>query len=164
MPSQWIAAPIGVPAPPPPPPPVSKVIRLSADALFVFDRCDIANILPGGRAQIRDIAAQLRAMQFGRIEVRGYTDRLGSASYNMGLSQGRAETVRALLVEGGIPADLIDARGLGEQDPITQCPAHLPRDRLIACLQPDRRVEIVAFAQTDTASVPARATNAMDGQ
>lgn len=163
MQSQWIATPIGAPAPPPPLS-VARVIRLSADALFVFDRCDIANILPGGHAQIRDIAAQLRAMQFGRIEVRGYTDRLGSASYNMSLSQGRADTVKALLVEQGLPAEMIDARGLGKQDPLTQCPAHLRRDRLIACLQPDRRVEIVAFAQTDAASAPQPELNAMYGQ
>ncbi|WP_396330245.1 OmpA family protein [Burkholderia anthina] len=133
----------------PPAPPVAQVMRVSADALFAFDRGDLADILPGGRADIRDIAAKLSASRFARIEVRGYTDRLGSASYNLQLSQRRANAVKALLVQHGIPADRIDARGLGEQDPITHCSDNQSHDGLVACLQPDRRVEIVTFARTD---------------
>jgi OmpA-OmpF porin, OOP family len=133
----------------PPAPPVAQVMRLSADALFAFDRGDLADILPGGRADIRDIAARLAATRFGRIEVRGYTDRLGAPAYNLQLSQRRANAVKALLVQNGIPADRIDARGLGQQDPITQCSDSQPRNSLVACLQPDRRVEIVTFARTN---------------
>lgn len=133
----------------PPAAPVAQVMRLSADALFAFDRGDLADILPGGRADIREIAAKLSATRFGRIEVRGYTDRLGSPAYNLQLSQRRANAVKALLVQQGIPADRVDARGLGEQDPITHCADNASHDRLVACLQPDRRVEIVTFARAD---------------
>lgn len=140
-------------APPPPPivsaAPVAQVMRLSADALFAFDHGDLADMLPGGRADIRDIAAKLSESRFGRIEVRGYTDRLGASAYNLQLSQRRADAVKALLVQHGIPADRIDARGLGEQDPITHCSDNQSHDGLVACLQPDRRVEIVTFARTD---------------
>jgi OOP family OmpA-OmpF porin len=123
-------------------------MRLSADALFPFDRGDGADVLPGGRADIREIAARLTATRFRRIEVRGYTDRLGSSSYNQQLSQRRADAIKALLVQQGIPAERIDARGFGMQDPITHCADHQPRERLVACLQPDRRVEIVTYART----------------
>ncbi|CAB3763527.1 MULTISPECIES: OmpA family protein [Burkholderia] len=143
-----------VAAPAPPVAPVAQVMRLSADALFAFDRGDLADILPGGRADIREIAAKLDATRIGRIEVRGYTDRLGASAYNKQLSQRRADAVKALLVEQGIPADRIDARGLGEQDPITQCTDNQSHDRLVACLQPDRRVEIVTFAHTDDRYAP----------
>jgi OmpA-OmpF porin, OOP family len=143
---QWIDAPRGRPLPPPPAP-VANVMRLSADALFPFDRSNVADILPGGRAQIRTIAAKLRAMPFGRMEVRGYTDRLGSSTYNLGLSQQRADAVKTLLVQQGVPADRIVARGMGPQDPITQCTNNQPRNQLVACLQPDRRVDIVTFAR-----------------
>ena len=146
-------------APPPPPVPaaqVSQVVRLSADALFAFDRGDLADIQPGGRADIRTIAAKLNASRFGHIEVRGYTDRLGSSAYNLQLSQRRADAVKALLVQQGIPADRINARGLGEQDPITQCSDNQSHDGLVACLQPDRRVEIVTFARTDDRYAPPR--------
>jgi OOP family OmpA-OmpF porin len=124
--------------------------------LFAFDRGDLADIQPGGRADIRTIAAKLGQSRFGHIEVRGYTDRLGSSAYNLQLSQRRADAVKALLVQQGIPADRINARGLGEQDPITQCSDYQPHDRLVACLQPDRRVEIVTFARTDDRYVPPR--------
>ena len=149
VPGHWVAVARGAAVTPPPAAaPVAQVIRLSADALFPFDRGSVADVLPGGRADIREIAAKLNAVRFRRIEVRGYTDRLGSASYNLQLSQRRAEAVKALLVQAGIPAGRIDARGLGMQDPITHCSDNQPHDRLVACLQPDRRVEIVTYGRT----------------
>lgn len=146
----WVAVARGAPVQPEmPAAPVTQVMRLSADALFPFDRGSVADVLPAGRADIREIAARLSATRFRRIEVRGYTDRLGSASYNLQLSQRRADAVKELLVEQGLPADRIDARGFGEQDPITHCSDNQPRESLVACLQPDRRVEIVTHARTD---------------
>ncbi len=144
--SQWIRPVRSAPLPPPPAP-VSNVMKLSTDALFPFDRGDVSDILPGGRSQIRRITGQLRTMRIGRMEVRGYTDRLGSSTYNLDLSQRRADAVKALLVQQGIPANRIDARGLGEKDSVTQCSDRQPHDSLVACLQPDRRVEIVTFAR-----------------
>lgn len=154
VPGHWIEVARGAPVPPPPPEPVAQVMRLSADALFPFDRGDVADVLPGGRADIREIAAKLNAKRFGHIEVRGYTDRLGAASYNLALSQRRAEAVKALLVEQGIPADRIDARGFGMQDPVSHCADNQPRESLVACLQPDRRVEIVTYARNDRRYAP----------
>jgi len=148
----WIAVAGGAPVAPPPAP-VSTVMRLSTDALFPFDRGDVSDILPGGRADIREIAARLSNTHFRRIEVRGYTDRLGSPAYNLQLSQRRADAVKALLVQQGLPADRIDARGLGEQDPITQCSDGQSHASLVSCLQPDRRVEIVTFARAPERSL-----------
>jgi len=157
---QWIRAQRNVLLSPPPAP-VSNVMRLSTDALFPFDRVDVSDILPGGRAQIRRIAEKLRTMRIGHLEVRGYTDRLGSSTYNLGLSQRRADAVKALLVQQGVPAERINARGLGQEDPVAQCSNSQPHDRLVACLQPDRRVEIVTFARTDDRRLQPVATNAM---
>ncbi|WP_052408825.1 OmpA family protein [Paraburkholderia acidipaludis] len=154
VPGHWVVVARGAAEPPTPPAPVAQVLRLSADALFAFDRGSLADILPGGRAEIRDVAAKLSATRFGHIEVRGYTDRLGSSAYNLELSQRRADAVKALLVQQGIPAGRIDARGLGAQDPITHCSDNQSRDSLISCLQPDRRVEIVTFARTGERYAP----------
>jgi OOP family OmpA-OmpF porin len=129
------------PQPPPPPP---RVMRLSADALFPFDRGSVSDIRPRGLSDIAQIAAQLRAQPFGHVEVRGYTDRLGSDAYNSNLSQRRADAVKAVLVQQGVPAQRIRAEGLGSQDPIVQC-SDPNRDALIRCLQPNRRVEIVTY-------------------
>ncbi|RQH04389.1 OmpA family protein [Paraburkholderia dinghuensis] len=149
VPGHWIVVARGA-AVPPPPPLIAEVMRLSADALFAFDRASLADVLPGGHAEIRNVAANLNRIDFGRVEVRGYTDRIGSVAHNMRLSQRRADAVKSLLVEQGIPAERIDARGFGMQDPITtHCSDSLPREQLIACLQPDRRVEIVTFGHGD---------------
>ncbi|QAU25419.1 hypothetical protein EO087_06995 [Dyella sp. M7H15-1] len=134
--------PFVVVSPQPPPPP--RVERLSADTLFPFDHGSVSDIRPRGLADITQIAAQLRAQSFGHVEVRGYTDRLGTYAYNIDLSQRRADAVKAVLVQQGVPAAKIRAEGLGNQDPIVQC-SNPNRDALIRCLQPNRRVEIVTY-------------------
>lgn len=128
------------------PPRVAQVIRLSADALFHFDRGGVDDLLPGGPDAIAQAAARLRGQAYGHIEVRGYTDRLGSASHNAALSRERAETVRAMLARDGVPASDIAAVGMGARDPVSQCGNGQSHDALVHCLQPDRRVEIVAYA------------------
>ncbi|MDP3224246.1 MAG: OmpA family protein, partial [Rubrivivax sp.] len=74
------------------------------------------------------------------------TDRLGSAAYNERLSVERAEAVKAHLVSaGGLDSSKINVVGRGESTPVTQardCPGQRATPKLIACLQPDRRVEV----------------------
>ena len=130
--------------PPPPAPPPPRVERLSADALFPFDKGNVNDIRRQGLADIAQIAARLRANPFGHVEVRGYTDRLGTDAYNLDLSQRRADAVKAELIAQGLPAGKIRAEGLGSEDPIVQC-SNRNRQSLILCLQPNRRVEIVTY-------------------
>ena len=140
-----------MPAPPPPPPqpvpvtppPVSRKLTLSADSLFGFDQ---AIVLPAGRQQLDQLAADLRGLSYDVITVTGHTDRIGSHAYNMKLSTRRAEAVSAYLVSsGGVPAGKIAAKGINGARPVTQagdCPGKKVSKALVACLQPDRRVEI----------------------
>lgn len=118
--------------------------ELSADALFAFDRAGEGDILPGGREAVADIAAKLKASQATLVQVIGHTDEMGSEDYNQGLSQRRALTVRKLLIDGGVPASTVSALGAGESQPVKQCDAGQPSAARKACLQPNRRVEIVA--------------------
>ena len=67
---------------------------------------------------------------------------MGSDSYNLALSQQRADTVRQYLIAQGIAAGLIQAHGAGKQQPVKECAHTGSREALIACLQPNRRVEI----------------------
>jgi OOP family OmpA-OmpF porin len=63
----------------------------------------------------------------------------------MKLSTRRAEAVKAYLESAGIPAGKIAARGTDGSDPVTkpgQCKGKKATPKLIACLQPDRRVEV----------------------
>ena len=135
--------------PPPPqpaavtPPPAPRKVTFSADSLFGFDK---ATVTPAGKQALDKFAADLRGVDFDVITVTGHTDRLGPHAHNMELSARRAEAVKAYLVEtAGIPAGKIAARGTDGSDPVTkpgECIGEKATRQLIACLQPDRRVEV----------------------
>lgn len=118
-------------------------VSLSADSLFGFDS---AVVNARGRTALDALAADLRGVQYDAIQVTGHTDRLGSPAYNEALSSRRANAVTAYLVQsGGIARERVSASGAGETRPVTQaadCRGAAPTPALIACLQPDRRVEI----------------------
>jgi general secretion pathway protein A len=69
------------------------------------------------------------------IRIKGYTDSFGTASYNVSVSQFRANSVKSYFVGRGIDADRITAVGLGPKDPIA--PNDTPDGR-----ERNRRVEI----------------------
>jgi OOP family OmpA-OmpF porin len=138
--AQAAPAPVAVPAPVVITP-FPQRISFSADALFAFDK---AALKPEGKTMLDDLAVQLKGVNYDTIEVTGHADRIGSAAYNQKLSERRANEVKSYLVEKSIPADRISASGLGETQPVTQladCKGPLNAKR-IACLQPDRRVDV----------------------
>jgi OmpA-OmpF porin, OOP family len=103
-------------------------------------------VKPEGKQHLDRLGADLKGVSFNVITVTGHTDRIGSHDYNMALSTRRAEAVKAYLVESaGIPAGKITARGTDGSDPVTKpgdCKGKKATKALIACLQPDRRVEV----------------------
>ncbi len=72
----------------------------------------------GSRTTLDGVAADLKKYPQLRIELQGHTDSSGSDAYNMSLSKRRAEAVRTYLVQQGVPAPQLDARGYGESMPI----------------------------------------------
>lgn len=142
------ACPVDRPTPPPepvPPPPriEHERITLDMDALFPFDKAGPNDLLPQGAAKIRELAAHLKQgyVQIDTLSVTGHTDRLGSDAYNQALSEKRALAVKQFLREQGI-TNVISAYGKGKSVPVAACDKVAPRAALIACLQPNRRVEI----------------------
>ena len=139
--------PVVAQAPPPPPPvvmpPARRRVSFEADSLFTFDKSDIR---PEGRSALDKFVQELKGTEFDVITVEGHTDRLGSTAYNQRLSAQRAETVKAYLVtSGGLATAKVSAVGKGESAPITKpedCKGSKPSPKLIARLQPDRRVEV----------------------
>ena len=137
---------VGAAIPPPPPPlprPAPVKVSFAADTLFEFDK---AIIKPEGKTAIDAFARDLRGVSFDVINVTGHTDRIGTDAYNMKLSTRRAEAVRTYLIESAqIPAAKIAASGKDGADPVTkpgECKGKSKTPKLIACLQPDRRVDI----------------------
>jgi OmpA-OmpF porin, OOP family len=120
-----------------------QLMTLSADALFAFDRSSVTDITDEGRHRLDQLAHALVAEKprIEGIHVRGYADRLGSDAYDDALSERRAYAVMNYLVAQGVPQELMVAEGHGKSDAVKECP-DMPREALIACLAPNRRVEV----------------------
>jgi OOP family OmpA-OmpF porin len=131
------------PRPAPAPPPTPRKVTFSADSLFDFGK---STVNAAGKQALDKFAADLKGTNFEVITATGHTDRIGSPASNMALSKRRAEAVQAYLMESAaIPAGKISAQGKGESEPVTKvgdCKGDTATKQLIACLQPDRRVEV----------------------
>ncbi|MDR3100843.1 MAG: OmpA family protein [Paraburkholderia sp.] len=129
------------PQPPVAPPPAitSQKITYQADALFDFDK---AILKPAGKEKLDDLASKIQALNLEVVVATGYTDRIGSNAYNDRLSLRRAQAVKSYLVSKGVPADRIYTEGKGKRNPVTTGCNQKNHKQLIACLAPDRRVEV----------------------
>ncbi|HUC67411.1 MAG TPA: OmpA family protein [Stellaceae bacterium] len=112
------------PAPPPPPPPKSFTVY------FDFDS---AALTPSGRDIVRQAAATATGSGITLITVTGHTDTVGSAQYNLQLSERRADAVRNEMVAVGIPSAEIVTVGRGEADLAIPTPPNVnePRNRRV---------------------------------
>lgn len=136
-----------LPPAPAPAPELKRRHTLSSEMLFQFGGSRVQDLSPQGHAEIVRIARllkdQIRSIQ--SISVQGHTDPMGSAATNKRLSTERAETVRKILINSGIPARKIQAEGLStSQLLVTDCQRRgdSKKNRL-ACNAPNRRVEII---------------------
>jgi outer membrane protein OmpA-like peptidoglycan-associated protein len=77
------------------------------------------------------------------LSIVGYADRIGSSSYNQALSRKRALTVRDYLAAQGFTnVNVTKTRWVGKSKPTAECTGNKKTDDLIACLAPDRKVEV----------------------
>lgn len=120
-----------------------KRVQYAAESLFTFAA---SAVRPEGKAALDGFSDELAGMQYDSITVEGHTDRLGSTAFNEKLSMQRAEAVKDYLVQSrGLTAGKVAAVGKGESEPTSataDCKGNAQTAKLIACLQPDRRVEI----------------------
>ena len=91
------------------------VITLSGSVLFASNKSEL---LPAAQDRLTHVADALLATKERKLTVDGYTDSQGSSSYNLELSQKRADAVRMFLVSRGYPGELIQAHGIGEDSPV----------------------------------------------
>jgi len=136
-------APAQAQAPAPAPVAAPRRVTLSAESLFGFDADAIR---PEGRQALDAFVRDLAGTRHESISVQGHTDRLGSTEYNQRLSEQRAAAVKNHLVNaGGLDGNRISAIGRGESQPVTRpedCKGNQATAALVACLQPDRRVDV----------------------
>lgn len=138
-------APKPEPKPAPKPKPVAEKVTFAADVLFDFDR---AVVKPEGKSKLDDLSNKIRDINLEVIIAIGHADTIGSAAYNQRLSLRRAEAIKAYLISKGIEQNRVYTEGKGESQPVTgdKC-KNMGREsranqKLVACLQPDRRTEI----------------------
>lgn len=109
-----VAAPAAEPAPAPEPEVRTITVRINVE--FEFDKAVVRAIYGD---ELEAVANAMKAHDDIDLVLEGHTDSVGAATYNQGLSERRAEAVKAKLTEDfGIPANRIRAVGYGETRPI----------------------------------------------
>jgi OOP family OmpA-OmpF porin len=126
----------------------TRKITFSAEELFDFDK---AILKPAGKAGLDKLTNEINGVNYETVLVTGHADRVGSNQYNQKLSERRTNAVKAYLLSKGIPDSRITASDMGETQPVTKmedCKGPTSK-KLIACLQPDRRVEVDVTGSTE---------------
>jgi len=103
------------------------------DVLFATAKADL---LGGAMRTIDKLAIFLNENPERKVLIEGHTDSRGSESYNLTLSQQRADSVRTALLMRNVRADRIIATGYGESAPVADNDSEAGRQR-------NRRVEII---------------------
>ena len=103
-----------------------------------------AGLNPGASRNLDQLVQFLTEHDDRRVEIDGYTDSVGTDSFNMDLSQRRADTVKAVLVSRGIDSSRIVSRGYGKEFEVASNSESGGR-------QLNRRVEIVIGGENGAA-------------
>ena len=94
---------------------VKTTASMASDAFFDFDK---AVLRPDAKAALEQTLARLKASGYeGNIRITGHTCDIGTAAYNLKLSERRAAAVRQFLIDGGMPAERLLAEGMGLANP-----------------------------------------------
>ena len=109
------------------------VLTLPSGVYFESGRSDVK---PGARERLARIGQALAGASDRKILVEGHTDSTGSAEFNMKLSELRAESVKAVLVQNAVSPDRIETHGYASTKPVGSNGTPAGRSQ-------NRRVEVV---------------------
>jgi len=125
---------------------ISEIMKMEERiAYFDFDKSILKE---SEKAKLRKFAEACRKNNIRHVKIVGYTDRIGTDSYNHGLSKRRAHSVKAYL-DSIIKLDssIVEVKALGKHHQVKGCEDVKERNELIDCLAPNRRVEVeVSYA------------------
>ncbi len=118
-----------VAAAPPPPPPCQapagfkvdencRIIEQSVIVRAVDFEFNLSQLTAPAQQTLDEVASALLTQPELNVEIQGHTDSIGSAAYNLNLSQRRAEAVKAYLISKGVSASVLTAKGYGKAKPI----------------------------------------------
>lgn len=121
---------------------VDKSFVMNSDVMFAFNS---ANLTSDARSQLNNIYQYMTEVKPETVKVAGYADRIGTEKENEQLSLERAENVAHYLVNKGVEKNMVSVEHYGAKNPVTgtQCDGIKNHTKLVDCLAPDRRAEIV---------------------
>lgn len=108
------------------------IVNIS-DVLFDFDKYTLR---AAAREKLAKVSGIVLAHPGLKLETDGFTDSIGGEAYNLKLSEERANSVRAYLIEQGVNPDNVRSKGFGKADPVASNETNAGR-------QQNRRVEMV---------------------
>jgi outer membrane protein OmpA-like peptidoglycan-associated protein len=121
----------------------SSAERLSQKVLFDFNKTTMS---PEAKETLTPVVAILNGpAEPKRVTLEGYSDSVGTDSYNQALSEKRSNAVKNYLIQNGVKADKITAKGMGEANPVASNDTEAGRRQ-------NRRVEIVIVDDVRTAA------------
>ena len=113
---------------------------LSSGFFFDFDK---DTLTARDKEAIDRVATQLKEIGAKDVKVVAYSDRLGSDAYNLDLSQRRANSVKARLLQDGVTSEITPI-GYGKNPQVKACDDYKYGSQAEReCLRPNRRVEII---------------------
>jgi outer membrane protein OmpA-like peptidoglycan-associated protein len=113
----------------------SLIVSLPQDITFATDSFTIRSSL---QSDLGKVASHLLKYPKSMVQVIGHTDSEGDATYNLGLSQRRADAVADILQSDGVPFNRLQIIGRGEEQPVASNLTAEGRAQ-------NRRVEIVVI-------------------
>ena len=120
---------------------VGEGIVVTFDSGILFD-FDSANLRPQARANLEELADNLRQYERTDVLIIGHTDATGPDAYNQTLSERRAASAAQYLQQLGVAGERVATRGMGENDPVAS-------NDTAAGQQQNRRVEVVIDADEE---------------
>lgn len=120
---------------------VGEGIKLTFESgiLYGFDSYELT---PASQESVMELARILNEYPDTNVMVEGHTDNKGSADYNKGLSERRANSVANYLKMQGVDGTRITTRGLGLESPLESNDTEAGRAK-------NRRVEIAIWANEE---------------
>jgi outer membrane protein OmpA-like peptidoglycan-associated protein len=124
---------------------------VTSDQIVIHEKIQFATnkatIKPESHGLLDEITSVITSHpQLKRISIEGHTDSTGADARNQQLSEQRAKAVRDYLVQHGVSADRLTAKGWGKTKPIAENATEAGKEQ-------NRRVEFIIVAQDATHAV-----------
>ena len=127
---------------------IGEGIKITFDSGILFD-VDRADLKYDSRTELAQLSTILNKYDDTNIMLAGHTDATGSAEYNMGLSQRRAQSVADYMITQQVDPARFDVRGFGKDEPIASNDTAAGRAL-------NRRVEVAIWANDKLKKVAAK--------